>query len=75
MLHGTHPPRPNDSQLSPGDGGRGYAGSNNALQLSPSDPYQQRQNNTFQQVPLYGSGWDARYDFSGLSGTYFPAPQ
>jgi hypothetical protein len=24
---------------------------------------------------LYGSGWDARYDFSGLSGTYFAVPQ
>jgi hypothetical protein len=75
MPRGTRPPRPNTSQFSPGDGGGGYAGSNNALQQGPSDPYQQRQNNTFQQVPLYGSGWDARYDFSGLSGTYFPAPQ
>jgi hypothetical protein len=72
VLRGTRPPRPNASQSSPDDG---YAGANNALQQGPSDPYQQRQNNTFQQVPLYGSGWDARYDFSGLSGTYFPAPQ
>jgi hypothetical protein len=59
----------------PGEFGEGYAGANSALQQEPSDPYQQRQNNSFQQGPLYGSGWDARYDFSGLSGTYFPVPQ
>jgi len=72
VLRGTRPPRPNASQFSPDDG---YAGANNALQQGPSDPFQQRQNNTFQQAPLYGWGWDGRYDFSGLSGTYFPVPQ
>jgi hypothetical protein len=72
VLRGTRPPRPNASQFSPDDG---YAGANNALQQGPGDPYQQRQNNTFLQAPLYGWGWDGRYDFSGLSGTYFPVPQ
>jgi len=75
VLRGTRPAKPNASPASAGEIGEGYAGANTALQQGPSDPFQQRQNNTFQQIPLYGSGWDGRYDFSGLSGTYFPAPQ
>jgi len=63
------------SQPSPGETGEGYAGTNNAVQQGPSNPYQQRQNNTFQQGPLSGSGWDTRYDYRGLSGTYFSVPQ
>ena len=47
VLRGTRPPIPNASQFSPGDGGGGYAGSNNALQQGPSDPYQQRQTTLF----------------------------
>jgi hypothetical protein len=59
VMRGTGPPRPNASQPSPGAGGEGYAGTNNAFQQVP--------NNTFQPWPLYGSGWDRRYDYGGLS--------
>jgi hypothetical protein len=75
VLRGTRPAKPNASPASPGEIGEGYAGANTALQQGPSDPYQQRQNNTFLQAPLYGWGWDGRYDLSGLSGVYFPVPQ
>ena len=68
VLRGTRP-----SQPSPGEAGE--AATNNAVQQGPSNPYLQRQNNTFQQGPLYGSGWDTRYDYRGLNGTYFPVPQ
>ena len=70
VLRGTRP-----SQPSPGEAGEGNAATNSAFQQGPSNPYQQRQNNTFQQGPLYGSGWDTRYDYRGLNGTYFPVPQ
>ena len=75
VLRGTRPAKPNTSPASPGEIGEGYAGANTALQQGSGDPYQQRQNNTFLQAPLYGWGWDGRYDFSGLSGVYFPVPQ
>jgi len=75
VLRGTRPAKSNVSPPSPGEIGEGYAAANSPLQQGPSNPYQQRQNNTFQQAPLYGWGWDGRYDFSGLSGTYFPVPQ
>jgi hypothetical protein len=75
VLRGPRPAKPNTSPASPGGIGEGYAGANTALQQGPGDPYQQRQNNTFLQAPLYGWGWDGRYDLSGLSGVYFPVPQ
>lgn len=75
LLRGTRPSKPNASQLPPAEAGAGYAGANNAFQEGPSNPYWQRQNNTFQQSPLSGSGWDTRYDYGGLSGTYFLVPQ
>ena len=70
VLRGTRPSEP-----SPGEASEGYAGTNSAFQQGPSNPYLQRQNNTFQLGPLYGSGWDTRYDYRGLSGTYFSVPQ
>jgi hypothetical protein len=70
VLRGTRPAKPNTSPASPGEIGEGYAGANTAPQQGSGDPYQQRQNNTFLQAPLYGWGWDGRYDFSGLNGVY-----
>jgi hypothetical protein len=60
VLRGTLPTRPDAGQPPPGESGEEYA--------APGDE-------TFQPGPLYGSGWDTRFDYSGLSGTYFPVPQ
>jgi hypothetical protein len=61
VLRGTLPTRPSDGPPPPGEsGGDNYA--------APGDE-------TFQPGPLYGSGWDTQFDYSGLSGTYFPVPQ
>jgi hypothetical protein len=60
VLRGTRPTRPNAGQPRQGEAGEGYT--------APG-------NEAFQPGPLCGSGWDAEYDFSGLNGTYFPAPQ
>ena len=72
VLRGTRPPKPDASNTSSGVDGEGFAGTNNAIQQRPSNPYEQRQNNTFQPGPIYGSGWDTRYDYSGLTGVYYP---
>lgn len=72
VLRGTRPPKADASETSSIMGGEGFAGANNAFQQGPTNPYQQRQNNTFHPGPLYGSGWDTQYDYSGLSGVYYP---
>jgi hypothetical protein len=56
VLRGTRPPSPNASEPSPDVGGGGY--------VVP--------NNTFQPGPLYGPGWDRRFDYSGLSSPGSP---
>jgi hypothetical protein len=61
VLRGTLPTSPSGGLPPPGEsGGANYA--------APGDE-------TFQPGPLYGSGWDTQFDYSGLSGTYFPVPQ
>jgi hypothetical protein len=61
VLRGTLPTRPDAGQPPPDQSSCGeYA--------APGDE-------GFQPGPLYGSGWDTQFDYSGLSGTYFPAPQ
>jgi hypothetical protein len=60
VLRGTLPARPDAAQPPPVESADAYA--------APADE-------GFQLGPLYGSGWDTRFDYSGLSGTYFPVPQ
>ena len=60
VLRGTLPARPDAGQPPPVESADAYA--------APADE-------GFQLGPLYGSGWDTRFDYSGLSGTYFPVPQ
>jgi hypothetical protein len=60
VLRGTLPAPPDAGQPPPVGSADAYA--------APGDE-------GFQLGPLYGSGWDTRFDYSGLSGTYFPVPQ
>jgi hypothetical protein len=60
VLRGTLPARPDAGQPPPVESDDAYA--------APADE-------VFQPGPLYGSGWDTQFDYSGLSGTYFPGPQ
>jgi hypothetical protein len=61
VLRGTLPARPDAGPPPPDQsGGGGYA--------APGDE-------GFQLGPLYGSGWDTQFDYSGLSGTYYPVPR
>jgi hypothetical protein len=60
VLRGTLPERPRVGPPPPGENG---------------DEYSAPGNDAFQPGPLYGSDWDTRFDYGGLSGTYFPVPQ
>jgi hypothetical protein len=61
VLRGTLPIRPRVGPPPPGENG--------------DDEYAAPGNDAFQPGPLYGSDWDTRFDYGGLSGTYFPVPQ
>jgi len=61
VLRGTLPTRPSAGPPPAGESG--------------GDEYAAPGNDAFQPGPLYGSDWDTRFDYSGLSGTYFPVPQ
>jgi len=61
VLRGTLPTRPSAGPPPAGESG--------------DDGYAAPGYDSFQPGPLYGPGWDTQFDYSGLSGTYFPVPQ